>query len=48
MGYDRGDNFPSNFEPNGIPLGLNERKTVIVRMGENCPSGSSPVRVIVS
>ena len=21
MGYDRGDNFPFNFEPNGIPFG---------------------------
>ena len=21
MGYDRGDSFPLNFEPNGIPLG---------------------------
>ena len=22
MGYDRGDSFPFNFEPNGIPFGL--------------------------
>ena len=21
MGYDRGDSFPFNFEPNGIPIG---------------------------
>ena len=21
MGYDRGDSFPFNFEPNGIPFG---------------------------
>ena len=23
MGYDRGDSFPSDFEPNGIPFGEN-------------------------
>ena len=29
MGYDRGDSFPFDFEPNGIPLGSENRK-------ENC------------
>ena len=26
MGYDRGDSFPTNFEPNGIPFGSENRK----------------------
>ena len=26
MGYDRGDSFPSDFEPNGIPFGSENRK----------------------
>ena len=26
MGYDRGDSFPSDFQPNGIPFGLENRK----------------------
>ena len=25
MGYDRGDSFPFDFEPNGIPFGLNSK-----------------------
>ena len=29
MGYDRGDSFPFDFEPNGIPFGSENRK-------ENC------------
>ena len=29
MGYDRGDSFPFDFEPNGIPFGVQNRK-------ENC------------
>ena len=26
MGYDRGDSFPFNFEPNGIPFDSENRK----------------------
>ena len=26
MGYDRGDSFPFNFEPNGFPFGSENRK----------------------
>ena len=29
MGYDRGDSFPFNFEPNGIQFGVQNQK-------ENC------------
>ena len=26
MGYDRGDSFPFDFEPNGIPFGSNRKE----------------------
>ena len=26
MGYDRGDSFPSDFKPNGIPFGSKNQK----------------------
>ena len=28
MGYDRGDSFPFNFEPSGIPFGSENRKEI--------------------
>ena len=38
MEYDRGDSFPSNFELNGIPFGLENRK-------ENCHYDLIPFNV---
>ena len=38
MGYDRGDSFPFDFEPNGIPFGLENRK-------ENFPHDHTPFNV---
>ena len=38
MGYDRGDSFPFNFEPNGIPFGTENRK-------ENCHPNYIPFKV---
>ena len=31
MGYDRGDNFPLDFEPNGIPFGSKSNEKVSPR-----------------
>ena len=38
MGYDRGDNFPYDFKPNGIPFGSENRK-------ENCHHDHIPFNV---
>ena len=38
MGYDRGDSFPFDFEPNGIPFGSENRKG-------NCPHYHIPFNV---
>ena len=38
MGYDRGDGFPFDFEPNGIPFGSENRK-------ENCHHDHIPFNV---
>ena len=38
MGYDRGDSFLFNFEPNGIPFGSENRK-------ENCHHDHIPLNV---
>ena len=38
MGYDRGDSFPFDFEPNGIPFGSQNRK-------ENCHQDDIPFNV---
>ena len=38
MGYDRGDSFPFDFEPNGIPSGSENRK-------ENCHHDHIPFNV---
>ena len=38
MGYDRGDSFPFDFEPNGIPFGSENRK-------ENCHHDHIPFTV---
>ena len=38
MGYDRGDSFPFDFEPNGIPFGSENRK-------ENCHHDHIPFNV---
>ena len=38
MGYDRGDSFPFDFEPNGIPFGSENRK-------ENCHHDHIPFDV---
>ena len=37
MGYDRGDSFPFDFEPNGFPFGLNRK--------ENCHHYHTPFNV---
>ena len=31
MGYDRGDSFPFDFEPNGIPFGSNRKENLSPR-----------------
>ena len=38
MGYDRGDSFPFDFKPNGLPFGSNNRK-------ENCHHDHIPFDV---
>ena len=38
MGYDRGDSFPFDFEPNEIPFGSENWK-------ENCPHDHIPFNV---
>ena len=38
MRYDRGDSFPFDFEPNGIPFGSKSRK-------ENCPHDHIPFKM---
>ena len=38
MGYDRGDSYPFEFEPNGIPFGSENRK-------KNCPHDHIPFNV---
>ena len=31
MGYDRGDSFPFDFEPNGMPIGSNSKRKLSPR-----------------
>ena len=38
MGYDRGDSFPFDFEPNGIPFGSENRN-------ENCHHDHIPLNL---